>query len=112
MVEAKFASVGKPFYFTVAKLIDDDGAPITAPNTPGELLWSGPQIFSGYWGNEEETAKTLVDGWVHTGDMASVDDDGFYYIVGLRTRGFPWRSLAWLSVRVLQRESSVSREGK
>ena len=88
MVEAKFASVGKPFYFTVAKLIDDDGAPITAPNTPGELLWSGPQIFSGYWGNEEETAKTLVDGWVHTGDMASVDDDGFYYIVGRKKNMF------------------------
>ncbi len=87
-VEEKFASVGKPFYLTLAKLIDDDGNTVTAPDTPGELLWSGPQIFSGYWGNEAETASTLVDGWVHTGDMASVDKDGFYYIVGRKKNMF------------------------
>ena len=61
---------------------------MTTPDTPGELLWSGPQIFSGYWGNETETASTLVDGWVHTGDMASVDKDGFYYIVGRKKNMF------------------------
>lgn len=88
MVEEKFASVGKPFYLTMAKLIDDDGNTVTTPDTPGELLWSGPQIFSGYWGNETETASTLVDGWVHTGDMASVDKDGFYYIVGRKKNMF------------------------
>lgn len=88
MVEKKFASVGKPFYLTLAKLIDDDGNTVTAADTPGELLWSGPQIFSGYWGNEKETSETLVDGWVHTGDMASVDADGFYYIVGRKKNMF------------------------
>lgn len=87
-VREKFASVGKPFYLTLAKLIDDDGQEVTEPNKPGELLWSGPQIFSGYWGNEKETASTLVDGWVHTGDMASVDEDGFYYIVGRKKNMF------------------------
>jgi len=46
------------------------------------LIWSGPQIFSGYWGNEAETNKTLIDGWVFSGDMAKVDEDGYYYIVG------------------------------
>lgn len=88
VVEQKFASVGKPFYLTMAKLIDDDGNTVTAPDTPGELLWSGPQIFSGYWGNEKETSETLIDGWVHTGDMASVDADGFYYIVGRKKNMF------------------------
>lgn len=88
VVEEKFASVGKPFYLTLAKLIDDDGNEITEPDTPGELLWSGPQIFSGYWENPEETAATLVDGWVHTGDMATVDKDGFYYIVGRKKNMF------------------------
>ncbi len=87
-VREKFASVGKPFYLTMVKLIDDDGNTVTTPDTPGELLWSGPQIFSGYWGNETETASTLVDGWVHTGDMASVDKDGFYYIVGRKKNMF------------------------
>lgn len=87
-VEAKYASVGKPFYLTMVKLVDDDGETVTTPNTPGELLWSGPQIFSGYWGNETETASTLVDGWVHTGDMAEMDADGFYYIVGRKKNMF------------------------
>lgn len=88
VVEQKFASVGKPMYLSLVKLIDDDGNTITAPNTPGELLWSGPQIFSGYWENEKETNATLVNGWVHTGDMATVDDDGFYYIVGRKKNMF------------------------
>ena len=88
VVEQKFASVGKPMYLSLVKLIDDDGNEVTAPDTPGELLWSGPQIFSGYWGNEQETAATLVDGWVHTGDMATFDADGFYYIVGRKKNMF------------------------
>ena len=88
VVEEKYASVGKPFYLTQPKLIDDDGNEITTPDTPGELLWSGPQIFSGYWGNETETQNTLVDGWVHTGDMATFDKDGFYYIVGRKKNMF------------------------
>ena len=49
VVEEKFASVGKPMYLSLVKLIDDDGREITTPDTPGELLWSGPQLFSGYW---------------------------------------------------------------
>jgi len=77
----KFESVGKPMYFTLAKIVDDDGNEVE-DGTPGELIWSGPQIFSGYWENEEETEKTLVDGWVYTGDMAVRDQDGYYYIVG------------------------------
>lgn len=75
-------------YLSLVKLIDDDGREITTPDTPGELLWSGPQLFSGYWENPQETAATLVDGWVHTGDMATVDKDGFYYIVGRKKNMF------------------------
>ncbi len=82
LVQSKYASVGKPFYLTLAKIVDDNGDEVTGPNQSGELLWSGPQIFSGYYGNKEETEKTLVDGWVHSGDMAIYDEDGYYYIVG------------------------------
>ena len=88
VIEEKYASVGKPFYLTMPKLIDDDGNEITTPDTPGELLWAGPQIFCGYWGNETETKNTLIDGWVHTGDMATFDKDGFYYIVGRKKNMF------------------------
>ena len=48
----------------------------------GELLIRGPHVCSGYWRNPEATAKSLVDGWFHTGDMAHQDADGFYYIDG------------------------------
>lgn len=88
VIEEKYASVGLPFYLTVVKIIDDDGNAVTAPNTPGELLWSGPQIFNGYWGNTAKTEETLVDGWVHTGDLAQTDEDGFYYIVGRKKNMF------------------------
>lgn len=88
VIEEKYASVGVPFYLTICKIVDDDGNEITTPNTPGEILWSGPQIFCGYWGNETETKNTLVDGWVHTGDMVTVDEDGYYYIVGRKKNMF------------------------
>jgi len=88
VVEQKYASVGKPMYLALVRLIDDDGNEIAGPNTAGELIWSGPQIFSGYWCNPAETASTLVDGWVHTGDMAEYDEDGFYSIVGRKKNMF------------------------
>lgn len=77
----KYASVGKPMYLALAKIVDEDGKEVGA-NQVGELIWSGPQMFSGYWGNEKETKETLKDGWVYSGDMAKVDEDGYYYIVG------------------------------
>jgi len=77
----KYASVGVPMYFTQAKIVDDHDNEVGI-GEEGELIWSGPQIFSGYWNNEEETRKTLRNGWVYTGDMAKKDEDGFYYIVG------------------------------
>lgn len=77
----KAGSVGKPFYFTGAKIVDDDDNELP-PGEAGELIWNGPQIFSGYWKNPEETKKTLRNGWVYSGDMAKMDKDGYYYIVG------------------------------
>jgi len=47
----------------------------------GELLVRGPQVVAGYWRKEEATARTMVDGWLHTGDVATIDDDGFVSIV-------------------------------
>jgi fatty-acyl-CoA synthase len=86
-IRAKYASVGKPMYFSLVKIIDDNGNEL-GDNEVGELIWSGPQIFSGYWKNEAETAKTLKDGWIYTGDMAKRDKDGYYYIVGRKKNMF------------------------
>ncbi|MHB1404843.1 MAG: class I adenylate-forming enzyme family protein [Desulfitobacteriaceae bacterium] len=86
-IQAKSTSVGKPFSFTAAKIVDDAGQEVR-DGEAGELIFSGPQIFSGYWRNEEETKKTLKNGWVYTGDVAQKDEDGFYYIVGRKKNMF------------------------
>ena len=80
-LKEKYTSVGVPFHFTVPKIVDDNGNDVGTDET-GELIFSGPQVFSGYWKNEAETAKALKDGWIYTGDIARKDKDGFYYIVG------------------------------
>ncbi len=48
----------------------------------GELIVKGPQVTKGYWKNEEETMNTFRDGWLFTGDLARMDEDGYFYIVG------------------------------
>ncbi len=83
----KYDSVGIPFYFTEVKIVDEEGRELPAEEE-GELIFSGPQIFSGYWNNEEETRQTLKNGWVYTGDMARKDKDGYYYIVGRKKNMF------------------------
>ena len=52
----------------------------------GEVIAKGPNVMSGYFENAEATAATLVGGWLHTGDLGRIDDDGNLYIVGARRR--------------------------
>ncbi|TFC91188.1 MULTISPECIES: long-chain-fatty-acid--CoA ligase [Cryobacterium] len=76
-------TVGVPFPSTQMKVVDlDDPTTLVALGEPGELLLKGPQVFQGYWNNPEETAKTLLPGgWLRTGDIVTVDADGFTTIV-------------------------------
>jgi long-chain acyl-CoA synthetase len=67
----RFGSVGRPFPGVEVRIADD-----------GEVLLAGPNIFKEYYKNREATSETLVDGWLHTGDLGSLDDDGFLYITG------------------------------
>ena len=62
------------------KVVDRDGRTLP-PGEIGELWAKGPNVIKGYWGNPEATAKTFVDGWVKTGDIARIDDEGFCYVV-------------------------------
>ncbi|MEG9194814.1 MAG: long-chain fatty acid--CoA ligase [Candidatus Methanoglobus sp.] len=76
----KAGSIGIPLPDTLAVVIDDEGN-VLPPGHVGELAIYGPQVMKGYWKMESETAKVLVNGWLLTGDMAKMDEDGYFYIV-------------------------------
>ncbi|MEO7077635.1 MAG: AMP-dependent synthetase/ligase, partial [Rhodococcus sp. (in: high G+C Gram-positive bacteria)] len=69
--EQRVGTVGKPINGHAVKVAED-----------GELLLKGPVVFSGYWHNDKATAESIVDGWFHTGDLATIDQDGYVSITG------------------------------
>jgi fatty-acyl-CoA synthase len=77
---AKAGSVGKPQLFVDVKIVDRDGEEV-GPGEGGELLIRGPGVTPGYWQRPEVTAETIHDGWLHSGDVARRDEDGYYTIV-------------------------------
>jgi fatty-acyl-CoA synthase len=77
--ERKVGSAGKPVFFTDLRVVGPDGTE-AAPDEVGEVVVAGPNIMAGYWKEPERTAEVLVDGWYHTGDAGSLDDEGFLYI--------------------------------
>jgi fatty-acyl-CoA synthase len=78
--EKRLTSCGRPTLFARVALLGEDGNPVPQ-GEPGEICVSGPLLAGGYWNLPEATAETFKDGWLHTGDMAREDSDGFYYIV-------------------------------
>ncbi len=75
--------IGLPLPDTEARIADmKTGEGSLPPGEVGELLVRGPQVMAGYWNNPAETAQVLRDGWLHTGDLATHDEDGFFRIVG------------------------------
>ncbi|MFC4559449.1 class I adenylate-forming enzyme family protein [Virgibacillus kekensis] len=79
--ERKVGSVGKPMIFNKIKIVNEKGQE-THSNEVGELLIRGNHAFEFYWKKEQQTGETLVDDWVHTGDLAKQDEEGYVYIVG------------------------------
>jgi long-chain acyl-CoA synthetase len=75
----KVGSIGLPMKGTEMRIVDDHGNAL-APGQRGEIVIRGPQLMKGYWNNPEETAEILIDGWLHTGDVGYVDDDGYFWI--------------------------------
>ncbi|MDM5338552.1 long-chain fatty acid--CoA ligase [Fictibacillus enclensis] len=79
----KPGSVGIPYPCTDAKIVDAETGTTEMPlGGAGELIVKGPQIMKGYWKRQEETKKALRNGWLYTGDLATMDEDGYFYIVG------------------------------
>lgn len=79
--EQKIGSIGKPVLFCEYRLIDSEGT-IVREGDVGELIVRGPIVMKEYWNRPEATAEALRNGWLYTGDLARVDEDGFLYIVG------------------------------
>lgn len=73
-------SIGLPAPSTDIRLVDENGNDV-AVGEAGEMIVQGPQVMLGYLNRPEETAKTIKDGWLYTGDIATMDADGFFYIV-------------------------------
>ncbi len=80
--ERKVGSIGIPISDTEARIVDlNEGAKEMPIGESGELVVRGPQVMQGYWQRPDATDETLVNGWLHTGDIAKMDEDGYFYIV-------------------------------
>jgi long-chain acyl-CoA synthetase len=78
----KVGSIGMPLPDTDCKIVDlETGEKEVPPGETGELCIRGPQVMKGYWNNSRETDLTLRAGWLYTGDVARMDEEGYFYIV-------------------------------
>ena len=77
---AKVGSCGKPFFHTEVRVVDDNDQDV-GPEVKGEVLLRAPNVMKGYWNRPEETEAALKDGWLHTGDVGRLDEEGFLYIM-------------------------------
>lgn len=76
----KPGSIGRPVWGVQVKLVDDNDEPV-AQGEKGQLLYRGHNVMKGYYKKEEASAEALKDGWMHSGDVAQQDEDGYFYIV-------------------------------
>ncbi|QED47178.1 acyl-CoA synthetase [Cytobacillus dafuensis] len=112
--DRKRGSVGKPMIINEVKIVKEDGTE-ARENETGELLIKGKHTFSHYWNNEEATKDAKKNDWLHTGDLARKDSEGYYYIVGRKkeiiiTGGenvYPLEIEQWLSAHPDINEAAV-----
>ena len=79
--KAKAGSIGIPLADTDAKIVDLKTGIDLPPKEIGEIVIRGPQVMKGYWNRPDETDATLKGGWLHTGDVAYMDEEGYFFIV-------------------------------
>lgn len=79
----KEGSIGIPVQSTIVRIVrEENGEYVDAPvGEAGELIVKGPQVMKGYWNRPKDTEQTVKDGWLHTGDIAKMDEDGYFYIL-------------------------------
>lgn len=76
----KIGSIGFPNFYIEARVVDDEGWDVDH-NERGELVLRGPVCMKGYWNNPQATASTIKNGWLHTGDIVTRDEEGYFYVV-------------------------------
>ncbi|HVE75966.1 MAG TPA: long-chain fatty acid--CoA ligase [Actinomycetota bacterium] len=81
---ARQGSAGQPYFFTDTRLMNDEGDLLEPPAT-GEIVARGPIVMKGYWQREDATADAIKEGWLHTGDVARTDEDGYFYVIDRKT---------------------------
>ena len=86
-LDRKEGSMGLPIEGVELRVIDEKGEEL-GPNQTGELIARGPNITPGYWKNDLLTRKTIINGWLHTGDIVKKDEEGYYYHLGRRDSVF------------------------
>src|SRR5215468_5455724 len=79
-ITRRMASCGRPVIGVEVEVVDENNRPVK-PGEVGEVIARGPNVMMGYWKRPEETAQALRGGWLHTGDMATIDEDGYIYLV-------------------------------
>jgi long-chain acyl-CoA synthetase len=78
--ERKVGSIGTPIAGVEMKVVDYDDGDLPQGEV-GEIVIKGPNVMKGYWNRPDATAEAIADGWFHTGDLARVDEDGYFFIV-------------------------------
>jgi acyl-CoA synthetase (AMP-forming)/AMP-acid ligase II len=82
--ELRYGSIGRGIPGVELQVVDEQGKPV-AHGVTGEIRARGPNVMLGYWNDREATNQTIRDGWLYTGDLATVDDDGFIYPQGRKS---------------------------
>lgn len=79
--DRRIGTIGLPLPNTDSAIVDPETGKFLPPGQPGEIVVRGPQVMKGYWKRPEETAKVFVDGWLRTGDIGTMNDDGYFAVV-------------------------------